>query len=125
MPGTFRAAILIGRTKSQRESAVASFTIWGDRIVADVALQPDGRLRIEKLVKGRQKDDRGLLIQAPITFHDASQAAAFRHEALNQLKAITAQAQSRMGFRRRYNDLEREIILRRARDVGIFKFSVI
>ncbi len=124
LPGTFRAAISYGRTKSQRESAFASFTIWGDRIVADVALQPDGRLRIEKLVKGRQKDDRGLsLLQAPITFHDASQAAAFRHEALNQLKAITAQADSYLGLWRRYNDLEREIILRRARDVGIFRFS--
>lgn len=123
-PGTSRAAISYGRTKSQRASAVASFTIWGDRIVADVALQPDGRLRIENLVKGRQKDDRWLsLLQAPITFHDASQAAAFRHEALNQLKAITAQADSYLGLWRRYNDLEREIILRRARDLGIFRFS--
>jgi hypothetical protein len=124
LPGTFRAAISYGRTRSQRESAVASFTIWGDRIVADIALQPDGRLRIENLVKGRQKDDRGLsLLQASITFHDASQAAAFRHEALNQLKAITAQADSYLGLWRRYNNLEREIILRRARDVGIFRFS--
>jgi hypothetical protein len=123
-PGTFRAAISYGRTKSQRESTVASFTIWGDRIVADVALQPDGRLRIENLVKGRQKDDRGLsLLHAPISFRDVSQAAAFRHEALNQLKAITAQADSYLGLWRRYNDLEREIILRRARNVGIFRFS--
>ena len=122
--GSFRAAISYGRTKSQRESAVASFTIWGDRFVADVALQPDGRLRIENLVKGRQKDDRGLsLLQAPISFHDASQAAAFRHEALNQLKAITSQADSYLGLWRRYNDLEREIILRRAREVGVFRFS--
>jgi hypothetical protein len=122
--GTFRAAISYGRTKSQRESAIASFTIWGDRIVADVALQPDGRLRIENLVKGRQKDDRGLsLLHAPISFRDVSQAAAFRHEALNQLKAITAQADSYLGLWRRYNDLEREIILRRARDLGIFRFS--
>jgi len=123
-PGSFRAAISYGRTKSQRESAVASFTIWGDRIVADVALQPNGKLRIDNLVKGRQKDDRGLsLLQAPISFHDISQAAAFRNEALNQLKAITAQADSYLGLWRRYNDLEREIILRRARDVGIFRFS--
>ncbi len=123
-PGSFRATISYGRTKSQRESAVASFTIWGDRFVADVALQPDGRLRIDNLVKGRQKDDRGLsLLHAAISFHDASQAAAFRHEALNQLKAITAQADSYLGLWRRYNDLEREIILRRARDVGIFRFS--
>jgi len=123
-PGTSRAAISYGRTKAQRGSTVASFTIWGDRFVADVALQPDGRLRIENLIKGRQKDDRGLsLLQAPISFHDASQASAFRHEALNQIKAITAQADSYLGLWRRYNDLEREIILRRARDVGIFRFS--
>jgi len=122
--GSFRAAISYGRTRSQRDSAVASFTIWGDRVVADVALQADGKLRIENLVKGRQKDDRGLfLLQAPISFHDVSQAAAFRHEALNQLKEITAQADSYLGLWRRYNDLEREIILRRARDVGIFRFS--
>ena len=97
-PGSFRAAMSYGRTKSQRESAVASFTIWGDRIVADVALQPNGKLKVDNLVKGRQKDDRGLsLLHAPISFHDVSQAAAFRHEALNQLKEITAQADSYVG----------------------------
>lgn len=122
--GIFRAAISYGRTQSQRDSTVASFTIWGDRVAADIALQPDGKLRIEKLVKGRQKDDRPLsLLHAPISFHDASTAAAFRHEALNQLKEITAQADSYLGLWRRYNDLERGIVLRKARDVGIFRYS--
>jgi hypothetical protein len=120
----FRAAISFGRTKSQRDAQVASFTIWGDRIVADVALRPNGRLRIENLVKGRQKDERGLsLLQAPISFHDASQAAVFRDEARNELGRITAQADSYLELWRQYNDLERKIILRRAREIGIFRFS--
>lgn len=123
-PEKARAAISYGRTKSQRDSTVTSFTIWGNRVVADVVLLPNGRLHIENLVKGRQKDDRGLsLLHAPIVFQDASQAAVFRSEAVRQLREITSQADSYLGMWRRYNDLEREMVLRRARDHGVFHYS--
>jgi hypothetical protein len=119
-----RAAISYGRTKSQRDSTVTSFTIWGNRSVADIALLPNGKLHIANLVKGRQADDRGLsLLHAPIVFQDISQAAAFRTEAVRQLQEITSKADSYLGLWRRYNDLEREIILRRARKLGVFPFA--
>jgi superfamily I DNA/RNA helicase len=119
-----RAAISYGRTKSQRDSTVVSFTIWGNRVVADITLQPNGRLRIENLVKGRQKDDRGLsLLHAPILFQDASQTAEFRNEYVQQLREITSTADSYLGMWRRYNDLETEMVLKRARDRGVFRYS--
>ena len=123
-PGNARAAISYGRTKSQRDSTVVSFTIWGNRVVADITLQPNGRLRIENLVKGRQKDDRGLsLLHAPILFQDASQTAEFRNEYVQQLREITSTADSYLGMWRRYNDLETEMVLKRARDRGVFRYS--
>lgn len=119
-----RAAISFGRTKPEASSAVAAFTLWGDRFGIDVKMLPSGKLHIESLFKGKPRDDRSLaLLHASVTFQDVTQASLFRGEAIRKLRDITSQADSYLEMWRRYNELERDMVLQRARDRGVFQYD--
>lgn len=119
-----RAAISFGRTKHETSSAVAAFTLWGDRFGIDVKMLPSGQLHIESLFKGKARDDRSLaLLYASVTFQDVTQASLFRGEAIRKLRDITSQADSYLEMWRRYNELERDMVLQRARDRGVFHYD--
>lgn len=120
-----RAVVTIGRPAQPGSASAHSFTIWGHRnVVADIGLQPDGRLTILNLVRGRQKDNRPLsLLTTKIAFQDASVAAEFRDDAVSKLREITAQADSYLGLWRKYNELEWDLIVARVREQGLFRYS--
>jgi hypothetical protein len=107
---------------------VTAFRLHGRSIAVDVATGPDGRLRVQKVVEARAPqgtDDRRPIVLARVQmrFVDATVAGIFRGVAKTTLDQLVAQADNYLALWRDYNGLEGKSVLRRARQLGAWKFS--
>lgn len=126
-PGEWQRVLLSGSPASDA-GREAAFRLHGHRFAVDVQGGSDDRLRATRVVETRRKvegDERRpiYLVTAPISFCDATVAGEFRGIAQTELDALVAQADSYLGMWKAYNDMEREAVLRRARDFGWVRYT--
>ena len=82
-------------------------------------------LQIVKLTRGRGNTDRHPIVLASgdISFLNHTEAHRLRVEARAQLEDIQAAETSFMGWWKQYGEIEGEQILRRARQIGVLRYS--
>lgn len=105
-----------------------AFRLYGKGFAIDVQRTGDDRLGVTRVAESRQRmegdDSRPIfLVVGDIRFADAGVAAKFRGVVQTVLDQIVDQADSFLGLWRKYNDLERQTILEKARDFGWVKYA--
>jgi hypothetical protein len=100
-----------------------AFRLYGKGYAVDVVRDADERLLVTRVIEARRAvasdEHRPLhLVSARFRFCDLTVAASFRGRARTELDSLVAQADSYLGLWRRYNEIERKAILRRARAFG-------
>ena len=115
-----RARALLSGSPGREAGRKTAFRLYGAGFAVDVERGPDDRLRATRIVGARRAvegDERRpiYLASGQIRFCDASIAGQFRSTARTELDTLVAQSDSYLGLWQRYNDKEREAILRRAR----------
>lgn len=125
-PGASPRALLSGSPPAAGQRT--AFRLYGKGFAIDVRRTGDHRLGITRVAESRRRmegdDSRPIfLVVGNIRFADASLAAKFRGVAQTVLDRIVDQADSYLGLWRKYNDLERQTILEKARDFGWVPYS--
>lgn len=115
-----RSLIMISvgsETKSNLDTA--AFRIYGQRIAIDVERQDD-YYRISRLIQfhGTRGTQPILLVEGVVSFDDASVATQYHHSGMTELDNIVTQSESYLSIWREYNQLERKILIDRARQFG-------
>jgi len=100
-----------------------AFRIYGHRVAADVR-RVDDRLRIERVVRGGQggKQRRALLF-APVRIIDATLAAELHGAVRTALSMAVTENDSYLRTWQLYQRLEREHVLRCARNFGVLEYN--
>lgn len=102
---------------------VNAFRIYGLKIAADVRRR-DNKLRIERVVKGgRNNQQRLILLYAPVSIVDATLTAELHGAVRTALSEAAAGSDSYLRTWQKYQKLERESILRRARAFGAIEYQ--
>ena len=125
-PGASPRALLSGSPPAAGQHS--AFRLYGKGFAIDVQRTAKNRLGITRIAESRRRmegdDSRPiLLVSGDVRFADASVAAEFRGVAQTVLDQIVDQADSYLGLWRKYNDLERQTILEKARDFGWVKYA--
>jgi hypothetical protein len=104
-------------TKSNLDTT--AFRIYGQRIAIDVERQDDN-YRISRLIQfhGNSGTQPILLVEGVFSFDDASVATQYHHSGMTELDNIVTQSESYLSIWREYNQLERKILIDRARQFG-------
>lgn len=99
-----------------------AFRIFGHRAAVDVKLV-DGQFRIDRVLKSSTTGSHRLsLLYAPVSFVDATLAAAVHGEIRTALSEAVARNTSYLGFWQLYHQLERNAVLERARALGALEY---
>lgn len=114
--------------KHHQDGLDTTFQLYGRDFKIDVCRDAEGRLRIERIVKAKQKkefdEQRPLVIlEAKLSFCDFSIAGTLRFETRTELDAIARNANSYLSLWREYNELEQLGILRRAQEFSWVTYS--
>lgn len=105
-----------------------AFRIHGVGFAIDVVRNEDDKLIVKRVVETRRTnidiEKRPVLIgKGNIRFCDVTVASVFRGEARTQLDQLVQQSDSYLRIWKEYNKLEKESILRRAREFGLFYYK--
>jgi hypothetical protein len=124
--GMVRALMRAG--KSSQDGLETTFQLCGSDFTIDVRRDTEGRLRVERIVKAKQKkefdEQRPLVIlEAKLSFCDFSIAGTLRFESRTELDAIARNADSYLSLWREYNELEQQGILRRVQQFSWVAYS--
>lgn len=119
---------LLSGSPVQDAGKKTAFRLYGVGFAVDAERGPDDRLRATRIVGARRAvegDERRPihLVSGQIRFCDASIAGQFRSTARTEIDTLVAQSDSYLGLWQRYNDKEREAILRRARQFRWVRYS--
>jgi hypothetical protein len=106
----------------------SGFRLYGKGIVVDIARDDDDCLLVTRVVEARRpnnNDERKpvLIIIGHFRFIDYTIVERFRGIAKTQLDQLVEEANSYLSLWREYNQLERQSILRRAREFKWLKYS--
>lgn len=98
---------------------IAAFRIYGQRIAIDVERQDDS-YKISRLIQfhGYRGSQPILLIEGNIVFDDASVATQYHQSGMTELDNIVTQSESYLSIWKEYNQLERKILIDKARQFG-------
>jgi AAA domain len=119
---------LLSATPGETSLSKRPFRLYGEDIVIDVRAVESGAISIERLLRTRyvRRDDERrpvILLEAPVAFCELSVAATARNDLQTQLDQLVRSAGDYMSLWHKYNRLERESVLRRARDFGWVRFT--
>ena len=116
--------VLISAGESARLHLGSAFRIHGRRVNIDVTRTGlDNGYRITRVVNARRSDQEMVMMwRGPVTYRDATALGELRGRVHTQLDSILQQADSYLALWRQYNRLERESIVRRARELGWLKY---
>ena len=118
-PSHFRRMIISGDAQDRLDA----FRIYGHRIAADVR-RTDDRLRIEKVVRGgRTGHQRLTLLYAPASIVDATAAAELHGSVRTTLSQAVMGGDRYLQIWQTYQEIEEEIVLRRARTFGALEYT--
>ncbi len=118
---------LTGTPGNQRKLAGA-FRLMGQSVSVDVKTDAEGRLKVERVVYTQNnpvaEDARSIhLVRGNIRFVDGTLAQEFRGLAKDLIDQVIKDGDSYLDLWRRYNSVEREINLRKAREFGIYHYD--
>ncbi len=107
---------------------VTAFRLHGRAIAIDVATGPDNRLWVTRVVEAaapKPGDERRpvVLAHVDLRFENKTAASVFRGVARATLDQLMAQGDNYLALWREYNGMERESVLRRARQFGAWQFT--
>jgi len=126
-PGGSNRVFLSGSPSPQADMR-SGFRLYGKGVAVDIARDQDDRLIVTRVVEARRpinNDERRpvLLVRGQFRFTDRTIAGRFRGNARTQLDQLVEDADSYLGLWREYNKIERQSILRRAREFGWLRFN--
>lgn len=117
-PAALRRMVVSGDARGRLDA----FRVHGLKVAADVR-RIDDRLRIERVVRGGKTDSaRLMLLTAPVSIVDATQAAELHGAVRTSLSEAVAGSDSYLRTWQDYHKLEREGVLRRARTFGAIEY---
>ena len=100
-----------------------AFRVHGLKVAADVR-RVDGKLRIERVVRGGNANNpRLMLLYAPLSIVDATIAAELHGAIRTTLSEAVAGSDSYLQTWQRYSRLERDGVLRRAQTFGALEYE--
>ena len=118
-------AILVSAGEQVRRGLGANFRIHGKRINIVVAQAAhNGGYKVTRVINARQTDPQPvMLLRGQFSFCDATAAGEFRGQPHTLLDSIVRQSDSYLALWQQYNRLERENIVRHARESGWLQYS--
>lgn len=118
--------VFISVPPNTENAQLSKFRLYGDRYAIDIAKQPDGKLRVERLVEVKNTPKKAIwLAEGQFKFCDMTVAGQVRGMAETSLDQIIRTAGSYLNIWQEYNQLEREGILRRIREFGWLEYKAI
>ena len=100
------------------------FRLYGQGYALDIAKQPDGKRRVERLVEVSNAPEHAIwLVEGRFQFCDMTSAGHVRGMAETALDQIVRTAGSYLNIWQEYNKLEHESILRRIREFGWLEYK--
>jgi len=120
--------VLMRAGNHDQDKLETTFQLYGSDFTIDVRRAAEGRLKIERIVKAKQRrefdEQRPLVIlEAKLSFCDFSIAGKLRFETRTELDAIARNADSYLSLWREYNELEQQGILRRVQEFSWVIYS--
>lgn len=116
-----RALVTSGIEFSGRE--LSSFRLHGPMVTVTVARQKGDTLQVVRITPATQPDLPVMLLEGELNFADATIAAQFGDTGQTLLDSLVRQSTSYLALWREYNQLERDSILRRAREFGWLRYE--
>lgn len=107
-------------------AARTGFRLHGPRIAVDVKTVPEAGYRVTRVVSSNARNEQQRqvsLSEGQFSYYDATAATEYRETGQTQWDDIVRQAGSYLGLWKEYNRLEREGVLRRARDLGWLRYN--
>ena len=120
--------VLLSGSPIPQSAKRSGFRLYGKGVAVDMARDQDDKLLVSRVIEAhrpRNNDERRpvLLVRGQFRFIDYTVAGRFRGTARTQLDQLVEGADSYLSLWREYNNLERQNILRRAREFGWLRYS--
>jgi hypothetical protein len=102
-----------------------AFRLHGTTVTADIERGEDGRLFVRRISQASRRpgDAPVVLLESALSFCDADRAGTFAGEARTQLDHIVADSNSYLELWRKYKELEREVKIEEALELGSFPYD--
>lgn len=120
--------VFLTGTPGNRRDLSGAFRLVGNTVSVDVNTDSDGRLQVERVVYAQKKPAASEaqsihLVRGPVRFVDGTLAEAFRGLAKDLIEQVVKEGESYLDLWNRYNEVERQIHIRKAREFGTFNYD--
>jgi hypothetical protein len=120
--------LLVQAGQNVTDRAETSFQIRGKEILVDIQIDPEGKLRIERITKARKQRNNPetrpfILMLSNVEFCDSTIAGKMRDTVRTDLDLLVKSADSYLRLWKEYNEIESANILAKAQEFGWIRYE--